>query len=131
MTENQTEPKKFSEKLKDFFSTTQIKKFEAYARENRTETASYILLLIGFLISLFNPLLGSALIGALAGYYFYDDILDFFSELKDFRRIETIKLAILAVFAFLVFLAYPFFFIAVALTVAILQLIRLSNRRSR
>lgn len=132
MTEKKKETKNFSEQLKSLFSSPHVKKIEEYARENSGETAAYILLGIGLLLTFVNPLLGSALIGLLAGFFFYDDVFQIASHVKGvLRALGPLKVTILLAFLIIVFFAYPFFFIAFALVIALMQLFTMISKKPR
>lgn len=125
------EKKNLNEQFKELFSQENFQKLQTYAKENTGDTASYALLFIGLLISLVNPLWGSALIGLVAGYYFYEDIFEWSNHLQEWIQEKgALKITIIGLIVALFFLAYPLFFIAAGLVIAIMQVINLMNKKN-
>jgi hypothetical protein len=76
--------KKFEYKLKDSFENLRSSRPYTYAISNQEMTATYILLVIGIILLFVNPLAGSIILGAVAGYHFAPEIIAF---LRHFTQI--------------------------------------------
>lgn len=115
---------KFKEKLKagieDAKNSPYVQDAIRFAKTNQGDTAAYIVLILGILISFASPIIGGALVGAIVGIYFANEIIYLIKHAKDF--IETrgiVKGIVLAGTALLLFFSLPTLFIAVAGAVAL------------
>lgn len=135
MTESKKKQKNFVDKSKDAFkkftSSPKMKELKELATDNKGETAAFLLVIIGILITFANPIWGSAIVGLVAGFYFYEAILDWIGDLGRYiKKIGTLKASILLALLILFFIAYPLMFITMAIVVAIMQLIQIVNKKS-
>ncbi|MBS0635428.1 MAG: hypothetical protein JSR37_08210 [Verrucomicrobia bacterium] len=57
--------------------------FGNFVKNNLWETISYVVLFAGLILSIFNPVLGGALVGIILGIYFSQPIIDKTLAFKD------------------------------------------------
>lgn len=87
------------------------------------DTIAYMILIIGIILSLFQPFLGGLLIGIVGGIYFSQEIANLFKNLK--QKVENegiIRSLIIAGITLGFFIASPGIFIGAALSVVVIEL---------
>lgn len=93
------DPKKPEEKQKSKFTETfdnlkkneKVDDFMGYVKANTRDTVAYILLIVGLVLIFFNSLWGGLIVGAVAGFYFQKELIDWFKNANEY--IETQGLA--------------------------------------
>lgn len=101
--------KNFTDSLKN------IKKEDVvhYAKNNTIETIAYALLIIGIIMLLFAPYAGQVLVGAVAGYFFGSELIDYIQNIRSFVDEEPIvRSLVLGGLAIALFIGSPLLFIA-------------------
>lgn len=70
---------KVRETLRNFRESKKVDDLYAYAKDNKEQTISYALLLVGLLLMLFSyeSLLGELIVGLVAGYHFAPQIMSY------------------------------------------------------
>lgn len=122
--ERGTAKEKISGAIDSIKESDKVKEIRTFATEHKADTAAYIILFVGIILSLFSPLYGGAVIGAIVGIYFADDIVRTLGNLKDFiKRKGKLKSFILLGLAIVLFIALPALFIVAAAAVGIKQLV--------
>lgn len=97
----------------------------AYSKSNKVNTAAFILLVIGFFISLINPSIGASLVGIIIGAYFNQELLEFFTNLNS--RISEhgmFRYLVLGIASLTLIIAQPYFFIGLGITLGIKAVMR-------
>lgn len=64
---------KSKEKMEDLYE---------YARQNKTDTLAYAVIIIGLVLLFFAPFYGGLLIGIIAGIYFYKELIGYVKNRK-------------------------------------------------
>lgn len=102
----------------------------SFAKKNLRDTIAYILLLLGIIWLFFNPFYGGLLIGAVNGFYFSDEILNFIKMLKeDIDNYGTAKSLLLAGTLLAFFISAPGIFIGAALFIVLKEVLASSNKK--
>lgn len=128
MTDKENDPnftdkakKKFEKTLKTIKENETIEKISDFAIKNRKDTAVYILLLLGLIISLFHPFIGQTIIGVVAGLYFADEIAANLRKFNEFaERQGVFRITIFCFIAVALFLAAPGIFFGAAIAIFIM-----------
>lgn len=115
---------KISSTLEQIKQSDKVKEISSFAKENTADTIAYVILALGILISLFSPLYGGAIIGAIVGIYFADDIVSTLGNLKDFiKKKGKLKSFILLALFLIILMAAPALVIVAAAAIGIKQLV--------
>lgn len=127
-TKNKEREQKNSEK-NTLHDSTRDYAFIEYTKHNKEAVCTYALLLIGILFLVFNGfLLGSLLIGLVAGYHFSHEIIFYLRNLTQiFAGQEKVRYIVLTAVIVSVFIAIPGIFIG-ALVAAVLREVIAGNR---
>lgn len=111
---------KFTEVLKNIRKEDVVD----YAKNNTTDTIAYGLLLLGIILLLFAPHLGQVLVGAVAGYYFGDEVFHFIKHLRiHIDEQPIVRSLIFAGVCLALFIEAPLIFITAILIAGLKQLI--------
>lgn len=121
---NEKEPKKDSGG-----ETLEQHDFARYAKQNKEAVTTYVLLVIGILLLIFDAfLLGSLIIGLIAGYHFSHEIVFYLRNLTQiFAGQEQVRYIVLTAVVVALFIAIPGIFIG-ALVAAVFKQVILGNR---
>lgn len=120
----------YNEKKKEtLFGLDEKYDFAGYAKQNKEAVTTYALLLIGILFLVFDAfLLGSLIIGLIAGYHFSHEIVFYLRNLTQiFAGQEQVRYIVLTAVVVALFIAIPGIFIG-ALVAAVLKQVILGNR---
>ncbi|MCE2982296.1 MAG: hypothetical protein LW832_01900 [Parachlamydia sp.] len=76
---------KVRESLRNFKNAKNMEQLYGYARQNKEQTVSYVLMIIGIILLLFTPylILGELLIGLVAGYHFSAQIISYLQSFSN------------------------------------------------
>lgn len=119
----------FSQKEKTSEKTdpkTKVDDLYTYAKSNREQTITYILLILGLILLLmFNSLLGELIIGMVAGYYFAPEIIYYFRHIDEiFKSQNQTRHIVLIALLLSLFIAAPGIVIGAAIVAAFKQVMR-------
>lgn len=94
-----------------------------FAKTRKADTAAFITMVVGVLVSIINPMLGGTLVGIITGLYFGPSLYSMLrrpQKLIDGHGMFKVVIGMTAILTLLI--ALPFFFIGCAITTAILML---------
>ena len=97
-----------------------------YARSNKEQTITYILLAIGLLCLLFlNNLFGGLIIGMVAGYYFAEEIIYYIRNIGQVvKGQDQVRYIVLTALLLGLFIAAPGIFIGALIVAAFKKVLR-------
>lgn len=91
-----------------------------FAMNHKVDAAAYVALVLGIIISFFNPTIGGSMVGVIFGLYYGDEVLRFAEGMQTYIDQEgSFKPLIMAGTLLCLLFALPFFFFALALVVAV------------
>jgi hypothetical protein len=94
--------------MADQESKTSGENFFQFLKKNKWEIFAYVVLIIGLLLTIYEPFIGGLLVGAILGIYFSEKTKDALSGFKDFLSHEGIfRGFILVAGAIALFIASP------------------------
>jgi hypothetical protein len=122
------EKQPIKEKIKETFSdikeNNKLDEVYEYARSHFGETATYIALVLGLLLTLFGNFYGLPLIGFVAGLYFSKDILLLIDKAVEmFQGPNMLDEALIGAVLIALFLQAPMLFIGAAAAVVIRKVV--------
>lgn len=128
-TKKKVEGKKIDIEKETISDSIKSNDFAIYVKQNKEAVATYALLLIGMLLLVFDAfLLGSLIIGLVAGYHFSYEIVFYLRNLTQiFVGQEQVRYIVLTAVIVALFIAIPGIFIG-ALVAAVLRQVILGNR---
>ncbi len=96
-----------------------------FAKENRFDTIAYILMVVGVLAYIFNPMVGGLMVGGIAGFYFSESIYNWVMQLgKTFDQLGIFRSVVLGGFLLCLVISSTFLLLGVALSAAIMAIVR-------
>lgn len=121
-----TSSKTFEEKVRDNLRNARganTSDYYDYSKHTKEQVITYSLLIIGFLLLFVNTIIGGLLIGAVAGYYFTQDIVYYLRNittiLKGHDHLRYVTLTVLLIG---LLLTSPGIFVGAAIVAAFKQL---------
>ncbi|CUI15732.1 conserved putative membrane protein [Candidatus Protochlamydia naegleriophila] len=123
---------KVREHLRQARDSKKVDEIYDYARNNKEQTITYILLGIGLLLMLFvyESILGELLIGLVAGYHFAPEILFYLRNIGQvFTGQDQLRYIVLTAVLLGLFIAAPGIFIGSAIAASFKQVIQGFNDR--
>lgn len=113
------ENKTFSDKVKDTISdikdNNKMEEVYEYSRSNIGETATYVGLTVGLLLTLFGNFYGLPIIGFVFGIYFAKAILTITEQAKGwFEEAGLLKSCLIGASLLALFIQSPMFFVGIA-----------------
>lgn len=95
-----------------------------FSRSNKVDAAAFVVLILGFFISMFNQEVGAAIVGIVTGFYFGSDVLAYLTGINTYIAKEGMfKTLVIGVAALALFIALPYFFIGLGAVVALRALL--------
>lgn len=102
----------------------------SFAKKNTRDTIAYILLLLGIIWLFFNPFYGGILVGAVAGLYFSEEILNFLRTIKDdIDNYGTARSLLIAGTLLALFISAPGIFVGAAIVIVLKELLASSSKK--
>ncbi len=121
----ESEKSKISESLDHLKKNENVNRFMNFAKHNKHETVAFFVLLFGLIWMLASPFYGGILIGLLAGFYFYAEILEFVQGYAHFLNQDgLVKRIVLSALGLVFFLLAPGIFVGAAIMVALKFLLK-------
>ncbi len=125
------------DKIRDKFRNKQgdtkknIDDLYKYAKYNKSQTITYVLLALGLLILFFDSVIGGLLIGGVAGYHFSGEIIYYIRNIGQIAGgQEHLRYITLTILLLGIFIAAPGFFIGAAIVAAFKQVFFSRNQDS-
>ncbi len=83
--------------------------FNKYSGEQKTQTITYVLLIVGFIIFLFNNPIGEFIVGGVVGYHFYAEVIHYMRNLGTYRLYENKlrSISLITLFAIILLNSFP------------------------
>ncbi len=103
-------------------SGSSFETFSNYIKENTKDSIAYVVMVIGILLMLFDPYVpyGSLAVGIIFSMYFVNELSFVLMNIKDFvEEYGLVKSLVLGGTLLALFIKVPFFFIGVAVVLAI------------
>lgn len=115
---------KVSDKIHNIGDSRKVDEIYHYAKQNKEQTITYILLVLGLLILFFNNLIGGFIIGMVAGYYFAPEIVYYVRNIKQiFSGPDQLRYIVLSGLLLAFLIAAPGVFIGAVIVAALKQLL--------
>jgi hypothetical protein len=119
---------KFSETIKSLKKNENIEGLMSYAKNHTQETIAYILLILGIIWIFFNSFYGGILVGIVAGYYFYPEVLKIINSFDGFfDRQKMAKNLVLVGTLLAFFILAPGIFVGAAILIGVRYLLKSEN----